>query len=268
MIRFDFAGLAPSDETFRGRIAAAADGFHRQGYAILDNVLPIETVAALNAEFLEQYQRYLKDEETDEVSKVGKQRYMLALRFAGRFADPVVFANPVVLALVRSLLDVNAVIEAYGAILSLPGAAEQHHHADGPPLFGDALDAMLPPYALTAALPLVEMNEHQGTTALLPRSHRRRAGDKGNAEDADKGGELIMPVVPPGSCVMWDFRLRHHGTPNASSTPRPMVYCTYSRPWYRDPVNFLYKRRLRRLDFDPAFRDSLPADLQPLLTPP
>ena len=123
------------------------------------------------------------------------------------------------------------------------------------------LSAMLPAYALTAGLPLIEMNDLHGTTAIRPGSHRRPAGTAG-------GDEEIRPVVPPGSCMMWDFRTRHRGTPNASAVPRPMLYCTYSRPWFRDPVNFQGKKQLRRLEVDDAFRAGLPADVRALLDHP
>jgi ectoine hydroxylase-related dioxygenase (phytanoyl-CoA dioxygenase family) len=116
---------------------------------------------------------------------------------------------------------------------------------------------MLPAHALTYALPLIEMNELHGSTTLWPGSHRWR-------NDNDKSEE-ITPVIPIGSCMLWDFRLTHSGTANKSSTPRPMVYCTYSRPWYKDPVNFRKKRKMRRVDFDPALLEALPEDTRKLL---
>jgi ectoine hydroxylase-related dioxygenase (phytanoyl-CoA dioxygenase family) len=100
------------------------------------------------------------------------------------------------------------------------------------------------------------MNDIHGTTTLLPGSHRwRRAGEQ---------VEGISPTVPTGSCVLWDFRLLHGGTANRSAVQRPMLYCTYSRPWYQDPVNFRGKR-MRRVDFDGDFLETLPENARRLI---
>ena len=38
--------------------------------------------------------------------------------------------------------------------------------------------------------------------------------------------------------MLWDYRTYHSGTANRSDHVRPMVYATYARRWYQDPVNF------------------------------
>jgi ectoine hydroxylase-related dioxygenase (phytanoyl-CoA dioxygenase family) len=256
MIRIDCRGLSTDALAASDQIRAAADCFVKYGYAILDHVVPEEKIRALNLEFVEDYRRYLRDEETDDVKKVGPQRYMVALRMSGGFGDTAIFANPYVVALVREVLESTAVLEAYGAVVSLPGAPAQPDHFDAPHLYGAELSALLPAHALTFALPLIEMNETHGTTALWPGSHRWR--------NKNETGERIDPVVPVGSCMLWDFRLVHTGTANSSAQPRPMVYCTYARPWYRDPVNFR-KKKMHRVDFDAAFLETLPEDARRLI---
>lgn len=257
MVRFDCKGLSADPAGSAGQLDAAADFFIREGYVVLDHVLPQETVDALCRAFQADYASHLRGDAVGPSVLVSPRRPMLAMRFAGRFADPRVFANPYVVALVRKLLEPAAILEAYGCFLSLPGAAAQDEHYDGPHLFGTPLAAMLPPYALTCALPLVDMDERQGSTMLLPGSHRWQA------RPADP--VRVLPDVPRGSCVLWDYRLRHYGTENRSNTPRPLVYCTYARPWYRDPVNFRETPELRRLDLPPGFVETLPADLRVLL---
>jgi hypothetical protein len=44
-----------------------------------------------------------------------------------------------------------------------------------------------------------------------------------------------------------------------------MLYCTYARPWYKDPVNFLDKKQMRRVDVDRSFLETLPEELRILL---
>ena len=257
MSRFDCSGISAESFASSGQLEAAAGVFIKEGYVILDNVLPRPAVEALHREFLAEYGARLKEEETEQSRAVSNRRYMMPVRFAGGFADPAVFANPVVLALIRKLLEPTAILEAYGCFVSLPGAAKQREHYDGPHLFGTRLSALLPPYALTFALPLVDMDEVQGSTMLMPGSHRWN----GFVENADS----FLPKVPQGSCALWDYRLYHYGTENRSDRPRPMLYCTYARPWYKDPVNFREIPRMKRLDCSPAFIAGLPDDVRSLL---
>ena len=257
MIRFDCHDAAPGSADFPRWIDAAADCLVRQGYLVLDNMLPPDFVEALRAAFVEDYGRFLRDDDPDDARKVGFQRYMLTLAFSGRFGDPRVFANPHALAVIRRVMEPSAILEAYGVIVSLPGAPAQPQHFDGPHLFSTELSTILPVYALTCGVPLVEMNEEIGTTCIRPGSHRWRADDG--------EGPTLAPRIPIGSCMMWDFRTRHFGSANHSSLPRPLLYCTYARPWFKDPINFDEKRRMRRLDLPASFLDSLSEDHRALL---
>lgn len=254
MIRIDFSGVPTEGLAQSKEIEAAFNGFTREGYVILDNILPQETVRALHAEFLERYKDQIRNQETADSQEVGAGRFMIPLHFSGGLGAAQVFANPYVIALVREILDEAAIIDAFGAILSLSGAEKQHIHHDGPILFHSEISRLLPAYAMTFALPLVEMNEISGTTALWPGSHRR-----GNHE----GAEPETPTIPLGCGVMWDFRTYHGGMANRSDRLRPMVYATYARNWYRDPVNF-QKKTLQRLVFEPDFLGRVPKDLRRL----
>jgi Phytanoyl-CoA dioxygenase (PhyH) len=258
MIRIDCRGLPTDSLSGSQPIRDAIDCFVKHGYAILDNVMPEEKIRALNLEFLQSYAHLLHNKETDDSKAVGPSRYMMPLRFTGGFGDPQIFANPYVLAVVREVLEEAAILEAYGAIVSLAGATAQPPHTDGPHLFGARIAAMLPAHALTMALPLVEMNEHRGTTSFWPGSHRWLV--------RNEQAEQIQPTIPVGSCMLWDFRLFHRGTENVSTGTRPMAYCTYSKSWYRDPVNFYNKRTMKRLMFDKGFLETLPEDARTLLS--
>lgn len=254
MIRIDFSGVPTEGLAQSKEIEAACNGFTREGYVVLDNIVPADTIRALHAEFLDRYREQIQDKETADSLEVGGRRFMIPLHFSGGLGAEQVFANPYVIALVRMVLDEDAIIDAFGAILSLSGAEKQHIHHDGPILFNSEISRLLPAYALTFALPLVEMNDMSGTTALWPGSHRR--GDH-------EGAEPDQPTIPLGSAVMWDYRTYHSGMANRSDQVRPMVYATYARRWYQDPVNFR-KETLQRLVFEPGFLGSVPENLRSL----
>jgi ectoine hydroxylase-related dioxygenase (phytanoyl-CoA dioxygenase family) len=250
MIRIDCQGLSEDGLSGSEQVRQAYDCLVRNGYAILDRLLPEATVAALQRAFVEQSGHLLNEAPEDEALEVGNRRNLFALPFTGAFADPLVWANPVVVALARLALADEAVLESWGVVVSLPGAERQHFHRDGPGLFDSAISPLLPAHALTVAFPLVEMNETNGTTALWPGSHRW--------QKTDKDAPSFEPVVAPGSAMLWDFRTYHSGTANNSAEPRPLITATFSRRWYQDPVNFEQGSR-RRLALDDAFLAGVPA---------
>lgn len=249
MIRIDCRDIS-GDPGASAQIREAHDCLATHGYAILDHVLPEVQIRSLKAEFDDRHARYHQDWELDGTAKVGNRRYLVPLDLSGEFGNPSVFANPIVMALVREALQPEAVLEAFGVIVSLPGSKAQHLHSDSPPLFDHRISPLLPAYALNFGLPLVEMNATYGTTELFPGSHRRPPSDDAVAE---------APTIPAGSCILWDFRLFHRGTPNSSGIIRPLIYAAYARPWYRDPVNY-DKARYRRLSFAPEFLAGLSDD--------
>ncbi len=257
MIRIDCRGVSTDDLANSAEIRAAYDCFVKHGYAILEHVVPEDRIQALLAEFNDRYARYLRDQEAADSLEVGGRRFMFPLLLSGGFGDPLVYANPFVMALARAVLDNDAILEAFGAIASLSGSEAQHIHRDGPHLFSSEISTLLPAHALTFALPLVEMNDIHGTTAIWPGSHRWKSMNNEVAPE--------VPTIRPGSCLLWDFRLYHRGTENRSEHPRPMVYATYARRWYQDPVNFM-KEKMQRLVFDPGFVQGVPEDVRPLFS--
>lgn len=255
LLRYDFRDVPPDSLAESDAIRQACECFVKQGYAVLDHVVPEAQIEALRAEFRTRYADYLVDRELEDSLLVGKRRYMFPLRLGGGFADPMIFANPFVMAVVRRVFQNEVALEAFGVINSLAGATGQSAHRDGPPLFASDISALLPAHALTCATPLVNMDVEHGTTAIWPGSHRWK--------EHDSSRQAIEPEIPAGSCLLWDFRLFHSGTANGSREQRPMIYATYARRWYQDPVNFA-KSSLERLKFEPGFLAGLSAETRGL----
>ncbi len=216
-----------------GRIEEMAAIFSASGCLLLKDIFPMGLMQQLYRHLLWHYRRYLlPDAYHDDALRVGESRWMVTLKLKGPFADPLVFAHPLLWPLFRHLLGEEMILNSFGGVLSLPGAKAQHEHRDLPALFGDhPIDAQMPCFALTLMIPLVECNEHNGTTMLRVGSH---LVPEKQAEQMQ--GEL--PIVPVGSCLLMDYRLHHGGTPNHSEQARPLIYAVYSRPWLRDYRNF------------------------------
>ena len=183
-------------------------------------------IAEARRAFGDQYLSYLDGSEHEDALMVGPQRVLITIKLEPPFDDRRLFANSYLLPVIGAALDDGFVLGAFGIVCSLPSAPAQYPHHDGGILFCSGVDHVLPATAITVGIPLLEMNEVNGTTAVWLGSHR----DPNRLKE-----EPIEPAVSEGSCMLWDFRLWHCGTPNLGPFPRPLLYLTYCRPWFVEP---------------------------------
>ena len=213
--------------------------FSSKGVLAIENAFAPEFIVSLKNAFLSDYARHLIDRATDETLKVGDKRIMVPVEIAGAFNTPQLYANAIVFPLVQGTLGAECVLGTFGAVTALPGADDQHIHRDHPFLFQEeAIDTAMPAYAVTVIVPLVDINEHHGTTRVWPGSHRVWSDDEAIQLPSED------PVAQFGSCILMDYRLFHQGTANRSEQMRPIFYLSYHRPWFKDCVNFVKIREL------------------------
>jgi ectoine hydroxylase-related dioxygenase (phytanoyl-CoA dioxygenase family) len=226
-------------------VEQALRSFRIDGALIIENIVDSAIIAQARAAFEETYSHYLDGFDHEDALRVGDRRILITIKLEPPFDDPRLFANPYLLPLLSTELGEEFILGAFGIVCSLASAPAQHRHHDGGILFRSGIDFVLPATAITVGIPLLEMNGVHGTTALWPGSHR----------DASrvKTEEGIEPIVHEGSCVLWDFRLWHSGTPNRSTVPRPLLYLTYCRPWFLESMNF--NKRNRNLKQKPLLAD-------------
>ncbi|MFT5487565.1 MAG: ectoine hydroxylase-related dioxygenase (phytanoyl-CoA dioxygenase family) [Paracoccaceae bacterium] len=207
----------------------AAGRFTEAGVMVLKDLLLAERISALQNAYAAQCGDITHRSSGDHIKEVGDKRLMISLAVSDAFAAPDTFANPVALSLVGALLGDDFILGSYVAVTSMPGAKAQRLHADQEGLFGDvALDSGVPSYSITLVIPLVGLNPTTGSTCFFPGTH--------HDPDADPDG--IAPDLQPGDAILFDSRISHGGMANLSDAPRPIIYCTYHRAWYRDVSNF------------------------------
>jgi Phytanoyl-CoA dioxygenase (PhyH) len=215
----------------KATVDKASHCMRTEGTLILEDIVNPILILEARETFVQRYGRYLDGRKHEDALEVGGGRQMITLDLERPFDRAELFANSWLCPVLRTAFEGEFVLGAYGVVCSLPGAPRQHVHQDGGDLFPHAvLNRMLPMAAVTVAIPLLEMNEIHGTTALWPGSHH--ADTLGSAEIGEE------PRVREGSCVIWDYRLRHSGTPNRSAVPRPLLYIMYCRPWFVDHQNY------------------------------
>jgi ectoine hydroxylase-related dioxygenase (phytanoyl-CoA dioxygenase family) len=217
-------------------IEHASRCFRKEGAIIVEDIVDTALIVRARQAFGAAYAESCCERE--DVARVGGQRFMITVNLEPPFDDPQLFANPYLLPILSAALDDNFVIGAFGVVCALPSAPAQHVHDDGGNLFQRPdIDRLLPTAAITVVIPLLEMNAVNGTTALWLGSHR---------DSRVLSGEASEPTVHEGSCMLWDFRLKHGGTPNRGPLPRPLLYLTYCRRWFVDHINFNNWKQNRR----------------------
>jgi len=227
-------------------VQEAAELFLEHGGVLLKSVLARDYISALHSAFVDTYRQYLEDREFPDALNVGTKRTQVTVAIEGPFNSPQLYANDFVLAVLRLVLGEQFIIGSFGAVVSLPGAPNQHSHRDHPNIYelteaeatNPWVDVVLPPYALNVIVPLVPLNTTNGTTHLWLGSHL-----------VPKSKAMQMPNVDPmvdlGDCLLVDYRLMHAGNANRSESPRPILYNMYCRPWFRDSRNYRIQRPIR-----------------------
>ena len=93
-----------------------------------------------------------------------------------------------------------------------------------------------PPYAVTLSIPLCDVTEENGPTAIWAGSHRAALRPKppGLREVVRKYREVHM-TGGFGDAFLFDYRVFHGGRPNYTAEARPVIMMIFTRCWFRDP---------------------------------
>ena len=230
-VRFSSSEIAAlSMSRIKRRLAAR---FIRQhGCVLIENAFSPELIDKMAAEFLASYQSYFEDRHHEGVLRVGDKRFMITVDIKGSLNSPQVFSPPMVMPIIRRVLGNDCILGSFTSVTSLPHSDDMKMHKDHPPLFGSQeVSRPLPSFGITALVPLIGISEEIGTTRVVKGSHRQSSKEAAASEFQD-------PYGPKGSCLLMDYRLSHQGLANRSNSVRPVLSLVYSRPWFRDCVNY------------------------------
>lgn len=246
-------------------LSAAKSALHEAGCVLLRGVFPSEQIDRLGDSFDLEWGRSETDmamaaqgPPPNPILRVGEKRYEVLLKLSGAFADPMLFAGPILHPLLASELGKDMRISGVTAVVSYPGAELQHIHSDHAYLFEqDALSTNLPTYSINVAIPLVDVDQTVGPTAVCLGSHRWPVSRQASPRD------LVSVDIHRGDCLLIDYRTKHSGMPNRSMIARPILYIVYARNWFFDEVNHLGRPSLNMpLESFAA----LPEPVRPLLS--
>lgn len=207
----------------------ALDLFFRDGVLLLHNVFDPGLLSRAHREFMDRHGEGLMQPDLGGGIAVGHQRIMIGVEMSGPFAEPDLYASPLIGDLMGEWLGGTYRIGSFTAVAARPGAGDQKFHKDHPPIENPTDDK---PYAITLMVPLVVLDGTVGGTCFV------KGSQHADMEEAERMPRQVPRSVTLGSCYLMDYRLAHYGLPNRSGAIRPVLSIVHEREGFSDKVNF------------------------------
>ena len=196
----------------------------RDGYIILEDVVPAETLDAL------------RDASQPWLEKMGRNSFegertqrIYSLPEKIRAADPFI-EHPLILAHLDRLLMPNYLLSQAQVINIMTDSPAQPLHMD------DAFypwPRPRPPLSAATVFAIDDFTEDNGATVAIPGSHLW--GEDRMPQPDDK---RVKAVMPAGSCILFLGNLWHGGGENRSGADRLALTAQYCEPWARTQENY------------------------------
>ncbi|MEO7163818.1 MAG: phytanoyl-CoA dioxygenase family protein [Bdellovibrionia bacterium] len=203
----------------------------QDGYSILPRHIPESKLLAWRESFLPLLHKQIELEGTH--TSRGSDRYYVTLPFTIPFADPSIFEDDSLLAILDKLVGKDPALCQLATDTPLLGSDYQDIHRDTQPLFPEA-GFETPPFQLAVNFPLVDVTLENGPLEVARKTHMV-SKEKGMQMIESGETPLEQVLMKLGDVMIRDVRGLHRGTPNRTRIPRPMVVLGYSRRWYFRP---------------------------------
>ena len=221
-------------------IQAFTDAVLQDGFCILRNHISPAALRAWHSAFTPLLEDHIARQ--GQLQNRGTARYYVTLPFTAPFADPEIYENDDILAIVAGLVGEDAVMCQLATDTPLLGSDYQDIHRDAPPLFPE-IEPETPPFQLAVNFPLVDVTLENGPFEVARGTHMMSKAE--GMKRLEAGEVQLEPItLQLGDVMIRDVRGLHRGTPNRTETPRPMTVIGYSRRWlFRPEVSIQIPRQ-------------------------
>jgi len=206
--------------TASATVEEVAEALDRDGYTIVEQLLPREEAARMRAELKDVLDRTPQGRNDFEGFKT---RRIYAL-FAKTRAFDGLATHPLVLGVLDRVLGASYQLSAPVGIEIGPGETAQTLHCD------DGIYPLPRPHpevVLNTMWALDDFTEENGATHVVPGSH------KWLNETPDANTETVRAVMPSGSVMFFAGGVYHGGGANHTDKPRLGVILEYCAGWLR-----------------------------------
>lgn len=217
-----------------GQIQALVDEVLAEGFCILKHHFPAEKLRT----FGQAFDAVLRERIANgTASGRGPNRYYISLPFVMPFADPEIYEDPDILAIIERLGGKDVVMPELASDTPLRDSDYQVIHRDISQLSADRPDGdPAQPFQFAINFPLVEITLENGPFEIARRTHRMSDAE---CRERIQSGEIEARLEPLlmelGDVMVRDVRALHRGTPNRTDVPRPMIVVGYNSSWHRRP---------------------------------
>jgi ectoine hydroxylase-related dioxygenase (phytanoyl-CoA dioxygenase family) len=225
-----------------GRIVAL---IREQGYAIVDNFLPANTISTLRHAFNTEVPITEMRAIGTDTGCTWRAHNLLAKT---RAADKV-FLDPRLRAIVDGVIGKYNQINITTLFNTLPGETRQLLHQD------DGLWPIPrphPPFLCNALIAFDDFTQANGATHLVPKSHTWNG-------PVDQNAATIQVEMPSGSAVFWDGGMWHAGGANTTASQERMGF------FISHQVSYLRPQEIQLLAIPPQVVKAMPRQLQRLV---
>lgn len=230
----------------------------KDGFCVLPNHFSPATLQSWYSALMPKLDEHVERE--GHLRNRGSSRYYVTLPFSAPFADPSIYEDEDILAIVERLVGADFVMCQLATDTPLLGSEYQDVHRDTLPLFPET-GGETPPYQLAINFPLVDVTLENGPIEIARGTHMMSKEE--GLRRIESGEIKLEPITMKlGDVMIRDVRGLHRGTPNYTDKPRPMVVIGYSRRWlFRPEVSInvpqaaletLSERGRRLLRFNPT----------------
>ena len=206
-------------------VDALMEEVNKQGFVIIPNLLPRETMEAIKAEAMPLLTYDGRNE-----FEGRKTRRIYSVIEKTLALNPLI-EHPLVLALLDRILMPNYLLSQLQAINVLPGEVAQPLHCD---------DGFYPiarprkPFSAAVVWAIDDFTAENGATLAIPESHLW-----GDEHPGDGSGYKMVPaVMPSGSVIFFLGTLWHGAGANKSDSGRMAATAQYCEPWARQQENY------------------------------
>jgi ectoine hydroxylase-related dioxygenase (phytanoyl-CoA dioxygenase family) len=218
------------------RAAAAANALWRDGAVVLDGIVDVAHIEALRTRMEAEIPGLVERGKTNGPAGHYAQKPPVAAPYV--FED--VLANRLAVQVAELVVQAPLQLTLINANTILPCTEAQHLHRDHGNLLKEA-DRSHRPAFVSVHIPLVDMDERNGSTEVWPGTHRLAHEGPVPTDEAQLAARAaVCPPVqvtcPAGGIILRDGRAWHRGMPNASDRPRIMISMIYAAMWSRQGI--------------------------------
>ncbi|MFN2546959.1 MAG: phytanoyl-CoA dioxygenase family protein [Myxococcales bacterium] len=213
------------------QIESFVDTFRRDGFVVLPRQFEPARLRAWADNFAPLFDRHVAAQ--GHLKNRGEGRYYITLPFVKPWADPAIFEDDDVLAVVEKVAGKDFVMCQLATDTPVRGSQYQEIHRDTPALFPE-LPKETPSFQIAVNFPLCDVTLENGAIEIARGTHSMVRAEA--VAKLESGAVKLEPFpMQLGDVMIRDVRGLHRGTPNRTETPRPMCVIGYSRKWLKRP---------------------------------